>query len=80
YNQGLGEIDWAGVHHGKGHRTTTIPTYPFQRQRFWVHGGADGAADGSPARPASGRQKPSRHKIHLYPPARENHVDKDRMS
>ncbi|MFY1683152.1 beta-ketoacyl synthase N-terminal-like domain-containing protein [Micromonospora sp. WMMD730] len=80
YNQGLGEIDWAGVHHGKGHRTTTIPTYPFQRQRFWVHGGVDGAANGSPARPASGRQEPSRHKIRLYPPARENHVDKDRMS
>ncbi|WP_420116690.1 acyltransferase domain-containing protein, partial [Micromonospora sp.] len=80
YNQGLGEIDWAGVHHGKGHRTTTIPTYPFQRQRFWVHGGVDGASNGSPARPASGRQEPSRHKIRLYPPARENHVDKDRMS
>ncbi|WP_328346046.1 polyketide synthase [Micromonospora sp. NBC_00421] len=34
YNQGHGEIDWAGVHHGKGHRTTTIPTYPFERREL----------------------------------------------
>ena len=32
YNHGHGDLDWAGVHHGKGHRTTTIPTYPFERR------------------------------------------------
>ncbi|WP_194823450.1 type I polyketide synthase [Micromonospora sp. S-DT3-3-22] len=80
YSRGLGDIDWAGVHHGKGHRTTTIPTYPFQRQRFWVHGGADEVADAASARPASVRREPLERKIHLYPPARENYVDKDRMS
>uniref|UniRef100_UPI00188E6CB0 type I polyketide synthase n=1 Tax=Micromonospora sp. S-DT3-3-22 TaxID=2755359 RepID=UPI00188E6CB0 len=34
YNQGHGDLDWAGVHHGKGHRTTTIPTYPFERREL----------------------------------------------
>ncbi|WDZ83564.1 polyketide synthase [Micromonospora cathayae] len=34
YSQGAGEVDWAGVHHGKGHRTTTIPTYPFDRREL----------------------------------------------
>ncbi|SEM07251.1 Acyl transferase domain-containing protein [Stigmatella aurantiaca] len=29
-------IDWTAVHLGRGHRLTTIPTYPFQRQRYWV--------------------------------------------
>ncbi|MFF0277109.1 amino acid adenylation domain-containing protein [Streptomyces sp. NPDC004330] len=29
---GSGSVDWAGVHAGKGHRTTTLPTYPFHRQ------------------------------------------------
>ncbi|MFV2121626.1 hypothetical protein ACE14D_25590 [Streptomyces sp. Act-28] len=27
-----GTVDWAGVHAGKGHRTITLPTYPFNRQ------------------------------------------------
>ncbi|WP_140160821.1 acyltransferase domain-containing protein, partial [Streptomyces fradiae] len=31
-NSGSGVVDWAGVHAGKGHRTTTLPTYPFNRQ------------------------------------------------
>ncbi|MEU4909344.1 hypothetical protein [Streptomyces fradiae] len=35
-NSGSGVVDWAGVHAGKGHRTTTLPTYPFNRQRYWV--------------------------------------------
>ncbi|MEG8281369.1 acyltransferase, partial [Streptomyces sp. AHA2] len=29
-----GAIDWAGVHAGKGHRTMTLPTYPFNRQNL----------------------------------------------
>ncbi|MFI9639015.1 hypothetical protein ACIG87_02960, partial [Micromonospora sp. NPDC051925] len=79
YSQGLGDIDWAGVHHGKGHRTTTIPTYPFERQRFWVHGGAGDATSAVPARPDSSKE-PRKHKIHLYSPVSDNNVDKDRIS
>ncbi|MFD8965715.1 beta-ketoacyl synthase N-terminal-like domain-containing protein [Streptomyces sp. NPDC059568] len=36
YNHGNSEIHWDAVHHGKNQRTTTIPTYPFNRQRFWI--------------------------------------------
>ncbi|MFE5488027.1 hypothetical protein ACFQ7Q_36525, partial [Streptomyces sp. NPDC056527] len=35
-NQTSADLDWAGLHQGKGRRTTTIPTYPFNRQRFWI--------------------------------------------
>ena len=30
------EIDWAGVHQGFLHRRIALPTYPFERQRFWL--------------------------------------------
>ncbi|WP_328726404.1 polyketide synthase [Streptomyces sp. NBC_00259] len=32
YNHTRTDLDWAGLHQGKGRRTTTIPTYPFNRQ------------------------------------------------
>ncbi|HEY0640317.1 MAG TPA: type I polyketide synthase, partial [Pseudonocardiaceae bacterium] len=32
YNHGHGDVRWEAVHAGKGHRTTGIPTYPFDRQ------------------------------------------------
>ncbi|CAL9555296.1 amino acid adenylation domain-containing protein [Streptomyces sp. enrichment culture] len=31
-NSASGALDWRGVHAGKGHRTITLPTYPFNRQ------------------------------------------------
>jgi acyl transferase domain-containing protein/acyl carrier protein len=32
------EVDWAGFHvHGKRHRVA-LPTYPFERQRYWIGG------------------------------------------
>ncbi|MFD3523499.1 acyltransferase domain-containing protein, partial [Streptomyces sp. NPDC058653] len=38
-NQTSADLDWSGLHHGKGRRTTTVPTYPFNRQRFWISSG-----------------------------------------
>jgi acyl transferase domain-containing protein/acyl carrier protein len=29
-------IDWARVHRGERRRRVSLPTYPFQRQRYWV--------------------------------------------
>jgi amino acid adenylation domain-containing protein len=30
------EIDWAGFARGKQRRRTPLPTYPFERQRYWI--------------------------------------------
>ncbi|WP_329440277.1 acyltransferase domain-containing protein [Streptomyces sp. NBC_01426] len=38
-NATSGDLDWSGVHAGKGQRTITLPTYPFKRQRFWISAG-----------------------------------------
>jgi phthiocerol/phenolphthiocerol synthesis type-I polyketide synthase E len=29
-------IDWARLYRGKRHRRVSLPTYPFERQRYWV--------------------------------------------
>ncbi len=33
------EIDWAGVHSGEQRRRVSLPTYPFERQRYWIEPG-----------------------------------------
>ncbi|MGW6804546.1 acyltransferase domain-containing protein, partial [Streptomyces sp. NPDC055039] len=35
-NQTPADLDWTELHRGKGRRITTIPTYAFNRQRFWI--------------------------------------------
>ncbi|MCL4267594.1 MAG: type I polyketide synthase [Anaerolineae bacterium] len=30
------DVNWAGVEQGYGRRRVALPTYPFQRQRYWV--------------------------------------------
>lgn len=37
------QLDWAALHRGEGRRVQ-LPTYPFQRKRFWVDPPAKGAA------------------------------------
>jgi acyl transferase domain-containing protein/NADPH-dependent curcumin reductase CurA/nucleoside-diphosphate-sugar epimerase/acyl carrier protein len=34
YTRGV-EVDWARFDEGRGRRRTLVPTYPFQRERFW---------------------------------------------
>jgi acyl transferase domain-containing protein len=36
YNDGGHDLAWAGPHDRKGHAAATIPSYPFQRQSFWI--------------------------------------------
>ena len=38
-----GEIDWAGFDRGYARRKLPLPTYPFERRRFWFPGGAAGS-------------------------------------
>lgn len=35
YQQGV-EIDWQGFHQGNAAQRISLPTYPFQRQYFWI--------------------------------------------
>ena len=41
------EVDWAGVYAGRGARRVPLPTYAFQRQRFWLSSTSTGSDAGS---------------------------------
>ncbi|MEM8933040.1 MAG: SDR family NAD(P)-dependent oxidoreductase, partial [Acidobacteriota bacterium] len=43
-------VDWRRLHDGHGRRKVALPSYPFQRRRYWVEPG-----DGRPAAAAIGR-------------------------
>ncbi|WP_299529237.1 type I polyketide synthase, partial [uncultured Streptomyces sp.] len=38
------DVDWAAVHAQADGRRVTLPTYPFQRERYWIDGTARAAA------------------------------------
>ncbi len=38
-------VDWAGTFRRSGARPLALPTYAFQRERYWLSGGRPGAAD-----------------------------------
>ncbi|HEY0738125.1 MAG TPA: acyltransferase domain-containing protein, partial [Herpetosiphonaceae bacterium] len=44
-------IDWAAVHSGQQRQRVPLPTYPFERQRYWIASAAEVAG-----RPTSGNQ------------------------
>jgi acyl transferase domain-containing protein len=39
------EVDWRELHTGEARRRVHLPTYPFERRRFWVDLALDGLAD-----------------------------------
>jgi NADPH:quinone reductase-like Zn-dependent oxidoreductase/SAM-dependent methyltransferase len=53
YRAGI-EIDWPAVERGFGRRRVTLPTYPFQRERYW--GPQSGKSAHSEAPPLLGSQ------------------------
>ena len=48
-------LDWAALHEGR-RRRVPLPTYPFERQRFWVSARRDEAATALSRRPSGERQ------------------------
>jgi len=48
------EIDWQAVHEGESLHRTSLPTYPFERSRYFVEPGLPGTFD-SKLSPSSGR-------------------------
>ncbi|MFN3647972.1 MAG: SDR family NAD(P)-dependent oxidoreductase [Armatimonadota bacterium] len=53
YERGV-EVDWNGFHAGRPRRVVSLPTYPFQRQRYWLEERAAPSAAVSPALPPGG--------------------------
>jgi acyl transferase domain-containing protein len=39
-------VDWAAIHRGKKRHRVPLPSYPFERQRYWVDPAPVGAASG----------------------------------
>jgi acyl transferase domain-containing protein/thioesterase domain-containing protein len=46
-------IDWLALHSGEMARRIPLPTYPFERERFWISAGGDSLPGTSAAAPAS---------------------------
>jgi acyl transferase domain-containing protein len=51
------QLDWMGFHAGETRRRIPLPTYPFERRRYWIEAGAESAA--APAvEPAAAGKRP----------------------
>ncbi len=56
------DVDLGGLHRGSGHRRTSLPSYPFQQQRYWLERCEDARRAASPtAGPDTGHPLLGRH-------------------
>ena len=46
-------VDWTGFRGAERRRRVALPTYPFERRRYWVEGGVEGDGAAHAARPAT---------------------------
>src|SRR5262249_6008041 len=46
-------VDWSGFDRDYSRRRVVLPTYPFQRQRYWVQSSANGHSPAPPASPVA---------------------------
>jgi len=53
-------VDWERYYHGEKRHKLALPTYPFERQRYWIEAGADKSAS-----PASSFAAPLEKKMDL---------------
>ena len=63
-----GSIDWERVYEGQPRQRVELPTYPFQRQRYWVQAGPHSSRNritGS-AHPLAGQRLPTAGKEIIY--------------
>ncbi|HEV2855695.1 MAG TPA: SDR family NAD(P)-dependent oxidoreductase [Thermoanaerobaculia bacterium] len=42
-------LDWSGFHAGERRRRVPLPTYPFERQRYWIDAAAEAPSTPAPA-------------------------------
>src|SRR5262249_10705846 len=48
------EVDWQRLHRGERRRRGPLPTYPFERRRFWVERGSSHTAPSAGAKTTQG--------------------------
>ncbi|MEU0805310.1 beta-ketoacyl synthase N-terminal-like domain-containing protein [Streptomyces sp. NPDC005970] len=61
HNHTGANLTWTGLHHGKHQRTTTIPTYRFHRQRFWIPADARDTSDATAGTRPDDRKRHQHH-------------------
>jgi acyl transferase domain-containing protein/thioesterase domain-containing protein/acyl carrier protein len=65
------KIDWSAFHSSEQHRRVDLPTYPFERQRYWIDAPKPPMAPGSPEPAAISYYRPVWKRAELPPASPE---------
>jgi myxalamid-type polyketide synthase MxaB len=57
------QVEWPGLDQGLRRRRVTLPTYPFERRRYWTEGRTALPASGSAEAAPRGARRPSGHPL-----------------